>query len=291
MGLVMYRLHFTAALKRLMLNKKYLLFSIFFGLTTLIIPLAVQFMVNNLILAGIWVNTLTFVIIIGIGLILTQMLRYAQVVINEFLQREIFIDEMQHWQNSRLANKSYYYFEIVKVMKSYSSAFTDLVDIGLVLVFGLITITLFHPGFIVLPTIILVLLYWIYRDSQPAIETSIEESNRKYDLYYMINDNLHIEDHEIDRYLTARSEHFHFIRKNTILIAIGYVSCQLFLLSVGIYFIQSHQLSVGQLVSAEIILSGIMVSLMKLPKTMENLYDYETSKYKLLKALGGKDHA
>lgn len=282
----MQKLHFTAALKRLALNRKYILYSIFSGLTTLIIPLAVQFLVNNLVLAGIWVNTLTFILIISIGLIHTQVLRYAQVVINEFLQREIFIDEMKQWQKQGLSEKSYYYFEIIKAMKNYSGAFTDIVDIGLVLGFGLLTIIFFHPAFIVLPVILLSLLYWIYTDSKPAIETSIKESDRKYELYYMISDNQTIKDQEIDHYLEARHHHFYYIRKNTILMGMAYVTSQIFLLGAGIYFIQTNQLSVGQLVSAEIILSGIMASLQKFPKTMENLYDYETSKHKLELALG-----
>jgi putative ABC transport system ATP-binding protein len=284
----MHRFEFGPTLKRINLNKKYFLFSIFYGLSTLIIPLGVQFLVNNLALAGIWLNTITFLIIICIGLILTQMLRYSQVVITEFMQREIFIREMGHWQSAQLSEKSYYYFEIIKLMKSYSMAFTNLVEMALVIGFGLFTILLFHPAFITLPLIIVLLIYLIYRDSGPAVDTSIEESNRKYDIFYKISDNLVIKDAEIDKYLSARSKHFKYIKRSTVLMALANILCQLLLLGVGIYFIQTNQLSVGQLVSAEIILSGIMASLIKLPKTMEDLYDFETSKFKIARALEGK---
>lgn len=283
----MHKFQFISTLKRLKLNKKYILFSIFFGLTTLIIPLAVQFLVNNLVLAGIWLNTITFLIIICFGLILTQALRYCQIIITEFLQREIFIDEMNHWQEAGLSKKSYYYFEIIKVMKTYSMAFTSIVEMGLVIGFGLFTILLFHPAFIMLPIVIAIMLYLVYRNSVPAVETSIQESNRKYDIFYKIRDDLPVQDNEIDRYLHARDSHFKYIKNNTLLMGIAYVFCQLLLLGVGIYYIQTDQLSLGQLVSAEIILSGILTTMMKLPKTMEDLYDFETSKYKLAKALEG----
>ncbi len=61
---------------------------------------------------------------------------------------------------------------------------------------------------------------------------------------------------------------------------------QIFVLGIGCYLIQVNQLSVGQLVSAEIIISGIFMSFAKLPTTLESLYDFETSQYKISKALG-----
>ncbi len=286
----MQRLHFTETFKNVKLSRKYILFAIFFGLSTLIIPLAVQFLVNNLALAGIWLNTITFLIIIGVGLIISQTLLYCQVVITEFLQREIFIHEMKHWQKSNLSEKSYYYFEIVKSMKSYALAFTNVVEIGLVISFGLLTIIFFHPAFIILPILISFIIYLIHRDTRPAVETSISESNRKYDLYFLIKGKGEVGDDKIDNYLKARHTHFRYIKKNTVLIAFAYIITQLFLLGGGIYFIQTNQLSVGQLVSAEIILSGIMASMTKIPKAMEDLYDFETSMYKLSVALEGGTH-
>jgi hypothetical protein len=290
MGVIMQRLQFKETFRSVKLSKKYIFFAIFFGLSTLIIPLAVQFLVNNLVLAGIWLNTLSFLIIIGVGLVLTQTLLYCQVVITEFLQREIFIHEMHHWQKSNLSEKSYYYFEIVKSMKSYALAFTNMVEVGLVIGFGLLTIILFHPAFLILPIMISIIIYLVYKDTCPAVETSITESNRKYDLFFLISDSKEIGEEDIDNYLKARNTHFRYIKKNTILIGCAYILTQLLLLGGGIYFIQTNQLSVGQLVSAEIILSGIMASMTKIPKTMEDLYDFETSKYKLSIALEGGTH-
>jgi ABC-type bacteriocin/lantibiotic exporter with double-glycine peptidase domain len=56
----------------------------------------------------------------------------------------------------------------------------------------------------------------------------------------------------------------------------------------GCYLIVNNQLSVGQLVSAELIISGIFVSLVKLPQTLESIYDYETSQYKISGAMKGQ---
>lgn len=87
-------------------------------------------------------------------------------------------------------------------------------------------------------------------------------------------------------YLLAREERFGFIRRNTVKLFALYVVCQLALLGGGTYLVETAQLSIGQLVSAEIILSNIMISLHKLPDALEGLYDFETSLYKLNKAKG-----
>jgi ABC-type bacteriocin/lantibiotic exporter with double-glycine peptidase domain len=281
----MLKLKFLPTLKRIGLKKKYIIFSIFYGLSSLIIPFGTQFLVNNLALAGIWVNTISFLVIIATGLLVSQVFRYCQVIITEYMQRELFLIEMGRWQSQGHAKHAYYYFEIIKILKTYSKSFTNLVEMGLVLIFGLLTMIFFHPAFIILAFILYGFFHWVFSTTRPAIQTSIEESNKKYDIYHTIADNKKTEEEELNEYLHARNNHFHYIKRNALLVGILYVISQFYLLGVGLYLIQANQLSVGQLVSAEIILSGILAALMKLPQTLEDLYDFETSEYKLNKAL------
>ena len=91
---------------------------------------------------------------------------------------------------------------------------------------------------------------------------------------------------EINSYLEARNDHFIFVKKNTLKMSVLFIICQIILLGGGTWMVENQQLSIGQLVSAEIILSGIMISLNKLPEALESLYDYETSTYKIKKAKG-----
>jgi ABC-type bacteriocin/lantibiotic exporter with double-glycine peptidase domain len=286
----MSRLKFLPTLKRISLKKSYIIFSIFYGLSSLIIPFATQFMVNNLALSGIWINTVTFLVIIAIGLILSQTFRYCQVIITEYMQRELFVIEMERWQSKGHSSHSHYYFEVIKILKTYSKSFTSIVEIGLIFIFGVITIMIFHPAFVFLTILLYAFLHWIFTSTKPAIETSIQESNRKYDIFYTIDSDNQTDDKSIDRYLEARQTHFFYIKRNALLVGIVYVLGQFYLLGVGLYLVQDNQLSVGQLVSAEIILSGILASLLKLPQTMEDLYDYETSEYKINKALSLEQH-
>lgn len=277
---------FFRTIKALKLSRKYIIFSVLYGITTLIVPLAVQFLVNNLALSGLWLNVAGLLTVIALGLGLSLSFNYCQILLNEYLQRELFYIESQKWKIDVPENKRKYYVEMFFALKSYSKAFTIIVDISLTAGFGLLMMMTFHPAFLVLAMLIIATLYQIHLSTRPAIDTSIKESNEKYNLFRLVIQNQAPDEQHVNSYLKARDDHFWFIKKNTLKIAILFMICQLFLLGGGTYLIQLGQLSIGQLVAAEIIFSGMMVSLNKLPSALEGIYDYETSIYKLMKARG-----
>jgi putative ABC transport system ATP-binding protein len=266
--------------------KKYILYSILYGITTLIVPLSVQFLVNNLALSGIWINIFGFIIIIGAGLTISLLLRYSQIVLNENLQRELFLSEISKWKTEIVEKNRVLFMEIFFATKSFSKSFTSLIEIFLVTFFGIVVMMTFHPAFLILAIITGLTLYQIRESTKPAIESSIEESNQKYELFKFARSGINIGQKEIDNYMANRHEKFKFISSNTIKIFILFVVGQLLLLGGGSWLIQINQLSIGQLVSAEIIFSGITVALNKLPSALEALYDFETNIYKLMKAKG-----
>lgn len=266
--------------------KKYILYSVLYGFTTLIVPLSVQFLVNNLALSGLWINIFGFILIIGAGLTISLLLRYSQIVLNENLQRELFLSEISKWKGEIDEKNRPHFIEIFFAIKSFSKSFTSLIEIFLVTSFGVLFMFTFHPAFIFLGVITALTLYQIRESTKPAIESSIEESNQKYELFRLAKEGSEIGPKEIENYLDNRHEKFKFISNNTIKIFILFVVGQLLLLGGGSWLIQMNQLSIGQLVSAEIIFSGITVSLNKLPSALESLYEYETSIYKLVKSKG-----
>lgn len=271
------------------LSKKYIFLAVLYGLSTLIIPLATQFLVNSLALSSIFANTFIFVVILLILLSLAQLLRYGQLIVLEFIQREIFVAKAMMWADKVKREKSHYMLEIQTLMKSFSIAYSHLVELGLSVLFGFLVIISFHPVMLVLPFITGASFWLIFKTWRPAVATSVEESNVKYRLVDMKFEQQHLGDPELVKFLAARDAHFNYIKRATLIVSVAFVVSQLFLLGTGIFLIEVSQLSVGQLVSAEIILTGIMVSVTKLPKTMEALYDFDTSEIKLEKALGALD--
>lgn len=271
------------------LSRKYIILSILYGLSTLIVPLASQYLVNSLALSSIFSNTIIFLVIVVILLSAAQALRFAQVVILEFIQREIFIAEARRWALPVSPEKAHYMLEIQNLMKNFSAAYGHLVELGLTLFFGFLLIVSFHPMYLLLPLISGAAFWAIILRWKEAVETSVEESTVKYALIEEVVSGSGPGDDDLTTFLQARDQHFAFVKHATVLVGIAFVLSQLFLLGSGIYLIESGGLSVGQLVSAEIVLTGIMVTVGKLPKMMESLYDLETSKIKLEVATGGPD--
>ena len=284
------KMYFLKYLKFLKLHRSYVYYAVAYGFSTLIIPLGAQFLVNNLALAGIWGNIVTFMSVIGFLLILAQVLKHTQVILVEYLQREIFFTEIKRWRHLANPKCSHYYFEIYNMLKSFSKSYSDLIDLGLVASFGLLTIVIFHPAFLLVPVSVALVLFLVKRSFKSAYETSILESNQKYLLYNELVADTGPSEELIHNYLDARDDHYLYVRRISFQISALHVFCQFYVLVVGCYLIQIHQLSVGQLVAAEIIISGVMSSLLKLPNSLESLYDFETSHYKIEKALKKEAH-
>ena len=283
-------MYFIKYLKNLKLHRLYIYYAIAYGFSTLIIPLGAQFLVNNLALAGIWANIVTFVSVIGFFLVIAQILKHTEVILVEYLQREIFLTEIKRWRHLANPKYSHYYFEIYNLLKAFSKSYSNLIDIGLIATFGLLTIVVFHPAFLILPLVIALVLFLIKRSFKSAYETSILESDQKYRLYdELVADNGPCE-LLIHNYLDARDDHFVYIRRISFRISALHAFSQFYVLVVGCYLIQIKQLSVGQLIAAEIIISGVMAALLKLPNSLEALFDFETSHYKIEKALQKEAH-
>ena len=287
----MTNLEFFTIASNLKLRKPYYVYATLFGLTSLVVPLGAQFLVNNLALSGIWVNVLSFMIIFAIGLLMSNALGYYLVILKEFIQRELFMMETSKWLIQVEGRKNSYFLESIMLLKSFATVFTNFVEMSLILIFGLITIILFHPVFLVLPMFFIFTFILINRITKQAIRTSIAESDAKYDMLDLVLTNKNITENCLDKYLTNRDVHFSFIKSVSFKISLLHIVCQMSLLGGGIYLIEIDQLSIGQLIAAEIILSGILQSMSKLPGTLESLYDFETSVFKLKKALKVTENA
>lgn len=274
-------------IKVLRYHKPYVYYSLAYGLSTLIVPLGVQFLVNNLALSGLWLNISAFIVFILIGLVISQMIKHSQLILVESLQREIFCFEIEQWRKINRKEYSHFCFEVFDLLKSFSKSYSNLIELALVIIFGLSTIVLFHPMFLSIVIIILLTIMQVYKTSPVALSTALKESDEKYKLYDIVHSDNSIEETDLRNFLEARNAHFNVVQRNSFKISASIVIAQAVLLALGSYLIKINQLSVGQLVSAEIIISGIFIPLSKLPQTLEGVYDYETSKYKISKAIGG----
>lgn len=276
--------YFLTYLRSLRYTKSYFYLSLLYGLSTLLIPFGVQLLVNNLALTGLWVSTFSFLILISIGFLITLFVKYVQFILVEFMQRSMLVGELDDWfKKTRPENsQSPYFIEMFTILKSFSLILNEGMDIILTFSFGVLAIALIHPAFLLISILLCLSIVLLTYIGTNAIKTSNEESGQKYALY----DQLDRKDHEsftttVHSYFTSREAHYRIVKKQAILI---YSSCfilQMILLAWGIHLIQINELSLGQLVSAEIISSNIFMNFLKLPKILDTYYDFETGCYKL----------
>jgi putative ABC transport system ATP-binding protein len=286
-----HRPHLVKHLSTLKLTKTYLALSFLYGISTLIVPFATQLLVNDLALTGLWLNTFTFLVLIGIALAAALIIKYFQLLIVEYLQRHLFFREVSAWERKvpHEDQKSPYFLEVFSLLKSFSAIVTDGADLFLKCFFGAIALAFIHPGFLVISALFLGTIALIRWQGRGAILASLEESDRKYEIY----DELQEADNQgalrlMGAYLKDRETQFGFIKRQSQTVFGSYFVLQMLLLAWGIQLVQVNQLSIGQLVSAEIIISGIFVNFSLLPKILRSFYEFETSytKLELLKTVG-----
>lgn len=271
-------------LKRIKLTRGYAALACVYGVSTLLIPFASQFLVNALALTGLSVSTSTFLIIIGLGLGFSLFVKYLQTILLEYIQRSLLFRELANWQRKvpDADQDSPYFFEMFSMLKSFSTIVSEGIDLLLKTLFGGLALAFIHPGFMLLSVIFVLFLYRLRGQGIGAIDASVEESNRKYDLYFYLDNESHRKNESaITEVFRSRDVHFGFVKRQTRTVYISFFVVQMVLLTWGIYLIQQYQLSIGQFVSAEIIVSGIYISFLNLPKLIDNFYDFETSCIKL----------
>lgn len=276
--------HFLRHLRYAKFTRSYFVLSCLYGLSTLIVPFATQMLVNNLSLGGFWTNTYAFLLIVGAGVTFSLFIKYLQTVLLEFVQRNLFFREISRWQRRAGPGQinSPYLIEVFAILKSFSAIVSEGVDLILRSLFGALALAFIHPAFLVVCALFIGSIAIIRWQGRDAIATAKSESHRKYEFFDRLVPAAHSQNgHLVYDFLQARDEHFKIVRRQAVTTYASILLLQMTLLSWGIYLIQINQLSIGQLVSAEIIISGITISYINLPKLLRNVYDFETSCSKL----------
>jgi multidrug efflux pump subunit AcrA (membrane-fusion protein) len=143
---------------------------------------------------------------------------------------------------------------------------------------------LYHPALggvslVLLCAVTLVILY----GRREARDLSIEESYAKYSwigAFSQAKDKPASGSKDIearDKYLEARNGHFRVFMQQTLLIYAIAVLGGPGIVAIGGYLLLKGQLTIGELVASEMIVGAIIFSLFKIPKILEQYYDYEAS--------------
>ncbi len=286
------------------------IYGVVISLLSLAIPLSVQLLINSVS----YTAMMQPVIFLGITLFLFlgfwAFLNATRFYVTEIFQRKFFSRmaaevglsllnaEYKTFEESNQTEMVNRFFEAINIQKTIPKLLTKTFAVILQAFAGLLLVTFYHPIFLVF-SLLIVLCVWMiwssyYKDS---LKSSFYESRRKYDIAGWLEDiarghsifksqNGHdYAKFKIDfltgLYLKDRKTHFRNLFSQVLLLLALYVVASVLLLVIGGWLILKGQLTVGQLVAAELVLSVSLYGISQLGKDFEGFYDLVASCEKL----------
>lgn len=261
--------------------RSFALYGLGVALLGLVTPLVVQMVVSNLAFVGLELSLFTLSIILGLALTAYQVCRYAQLLLLEHIERQL-VDRYTPLFHSKTIENRAMYFELMAIPKTLGKWAIDGFEVILSLIVGTLALMAYHPYFIMMTFLIWLGLAGVYFLGGRGLETAMNESMMKYNIWYNI-----AAGHEVNAasWLRARMIHFRVLRRQFFLLMTLQVVGPLLLLLGGAWLFELGQLSLGQFVAAELIGGGLFVTLGKMVKFIETHYALLTNLLKVNHAL------
>ncbi|MCM0606523.1 MAG: hypothetical protein KA715_10575 [Xanthomonadaceae bacterium] len=270
------------------LLKSLLIYSISLGLLSLVIPVSVQTLVNH-VTYGTLIQPIVILSILLLGFLsFTGAIRVIQYIAVEWLQRRLLarVAVAKSVENSFDAT-TVKFLEVVTIQKAGAALLIDGLTIALQGATGVIVLSFYHPWFFLFSLILIALMSFVILSEKTAIETAIIESDKKYELLDSLSGNESSKSvpTAVSIYLRARGNHFNILLRKFVFSITLQAIASTALLGIGGILVVNGQLTVGQLIAAELIASVVLLNFSKIPKYLENFYDIVASFKKLEKFL------
>jgi putative ABC transport system ATP-binding protein len=280
------------------------------GLFTLATPIAVQSLVSSVAFGTVLqpIVVLSLLLLVALGFQGTLKALQARVV--ESLQQRLFVRTALDlaWRLPRVKPEATEegfgpetvnrFFEVVTVQKTAGVLLTDGIATVLQIAIGLLVLGFYHPALLAFDIVLIVLVAAVvWAPAKRGLRTSIDESYAKFAVAAWLEQlarpgssfrgkggaafATERADALTRRYLNARGAHFKVLFGQTV----GALALQVFasaaLLGLGGWLVVQRELTLGQLVAAELIVAAVTSSVAKLGKLLDNAYDLLTGLDKL----------
>jgi ABC-type bacteriocin/lantibiotic exporter with double-glycine peptidase domain len=278
------------------------LYAVAIGTLSLALPVAVQALVNNVAFGTLLQPLVVLTILLFLGLCFVGLLKAIQSKLVELIQQRVFArlalelaEKLPRAKEAQfdgplapsVVNK---FFDVLIVQKTGASLLFDGLSIILQAVVGMILLAFYHPLLLAFDVLLIAsVMLIVFGLGRGAVRTSIEESYAKHAVAAFLQDlvrnrstfrsdagvELAIDrvDTLVEHYLRARTAHFRIVLRQIV----GSVALQAFasatLLGVGGWLVINRQLTLGQLVASELVVSSVVAGLAKFGKHLENYYD------------------
>lgn len=286
------------------------LFTATVGLLALASPIAVEALVNSVAFGGLIQPVVVLALMLLACLVFAAGLTAFEYYLAELIQRRLFLRSAAHatlaLTRARLQSGPHTnptvmvnrFLEVAQIQKITAALLLDGISILLTTLIGMTVLAFYHPillAFDIGLTVAILLL--VIPLSRRGVATAVDESLAKHALVRWLEQlsqpGITFHSHSgrqlggdvaaslTAHYLEARTSHFRIVyRQLTFGLAIQVLSLVL-LLGLGGWLVINGQMTLGQLVAAELIIALVTGQLAKVGKYLESYYDLMASVDKL----------
>lgn len=290
-----------------------IIYSLLLGFLSLTIPVSVQTLVN---LVGVSLSirpVISLITILFILLTAAFFVRILQLKLVEDIQRKVFVDvvlrvmtaiyrvDFNKLDKINVREKINRAFELKFLQKSVSVIFIILLDIFLQTLFCVIILAFYHPLFLVFDILLITcIVLSIFVPMRAGYNAGVRESSKIYSIVDSLEEktaeflsfkqrplenSINKVDAKLCGYIEARSSFFGVVLRQHIYIGLTYIFINILLLGIGSYLIINGQLSIGQLIAAEILVNIVLLGLLKFSQYLYDCYGFMVAVRKILDLL------
>ena len=275
------------------------LYSVAVGVFALVTPVAVQALVNTTAFGTVLQPIIVLAVLLLGGLALSGTLRAMKALLVEVLQRRMFVETAAQlaYRLPRVdasvpfaGDPIHRFFELFGAQKAVATLLLGGIDMVLSASVGMLVLAFYHPLLLVFDVgLLAAVLLLVFGAGRNGVGSALEESASKLAFSDFLAQLMRSQnafrtahgrayarariDHLAQQYLVHRATHYRVVMRQVG----GSVALQALasaaLLGLGGLLVIRRELTLGQLVAAELIVSAVLMSLSNLGKYAESYYD------------------
>ena len=276
------------------------------GLLSLATPIAVQALVNTIAFGALLQPLLVLTLILLVPMSFSNTLVALQFYVVEMLQRRLFVrllgETATRLQQANIAVRDTqhlpalvnHFFDVVTLQKTAAALLLETLGYVLQTLIGMLLLAFYHPMLLAFDLFLIAALYLIlFILGKNGIGTAIEQSRAKHRAVAWLENIaanpllgksqqgqafLDLASQAIAQdYLDACIQHFRVLSRQNTGALIVHTLANTFLLALGGWMVIERQLSLGQLIAAELVVNAMIYGFTRLGKTLDNFYELMAS--------------
>ncbi|MDA1040027.1 MAG: ABC transporter ATP-binding protein [Planctomycetota bacterium] len=287
-----------------------LAFALGTGLLSIATPAAIEALVNVVAFGVLLWPVIVLALVMLAFLLFAALLRAMQVLVVEYLQRRIFartahdfavrfakaeIESFDGRNPTDIVNR---FFEVASEQRALATLLVEGTSVVMITIVGMAVLSFYHPYLLTFALVLVGLIVFLLGVlGLGGVRTAITESYAKFDVAGWLEEIAKCPHTfrfgrggsvAIDRateltshYIDCRRQHFRVVWRQTVFALVLEAIASTVLLGLGGWLVISRQLTLGQLVAGELIVTLVLTALSKSGKYLEIFYDLQASLDKL----------